>query len=1125
MLAREEKKIPLVCFEVELSQKGLLVSRYYLQIEALRVIVSEIMDCGLPEVELVVEDFQAFYRSLTVIQNENFWDIIDIINKELVGKFSEFGFGNIWDNKQYDQWAVTEEIVLTMESFGDMMLSPFKEEIELVRRQCQGNYPHILEKYLVGNSQRVSAERVKPLFWDGSYHADFSINEKQAKVISAYQNAQLLSVNGPPGTGKTTVLKEIIADNIVKKTKEIVSVWNKDWTLIGNNKQQVYISPLNGMCNYSMMITSTNNKAVDNIGVELLKEVDYFSEAISGNEKGYKGILCAKLGKWENMQEFRNIILTPFIEFLEGASYDEEVAENWMAEFFAVEEDLERYRDFNSGYLSKRTEICEKLKKLNLDEGQMSKDEVEKVLSQLEGNIACIEKKKQESEKIVIDSKETMDQCLQRVFDIADRLDALNGKIKIKEGNLEEIKKKSQFILVGKLLEMLAERKLGTKEVLATEIEQLVKDSKFLVEAKKQNEDMHAKAEKERERQENLIKEYIGYIQREDEKKAALVDWLNLYDNFQHFSQTYAKKLCWDDPEYKFNTCAEITAKRNTLFLLSIQILEMYIKKYAYAIKYNLEKVYSDNWFQVFYRRDYEYDKNYVKYLKAMWETIFLCFPVVTTTLYALDRKKFHLIPEIFDTLLIDEAGQALIHTAVGPLFRFRRAVIVGDVNQLEPIRIVMDNSLINRIDLPVQVKEIIDIEKNSIQNAADSGSEIFDILNRQEVGIVLEEHRRCENAIVQFSNQYVYDKCLKIVKRDEEKEFLGKNFVMIDIRGVKNSANQNTSEAEVCKRIIEMLVQIYGEEYKKKIGIITPYKGQRSLLEKSIPGVDTGTVHIFQGQEKEVIVMSMVVDNTKKNSGTYFVGNKPNILNVAFTRAKKQLILVGNYEACNESGNYLSYAMTSLRQYGRLYSLYEPDIMREKQIEEKYLRQFWKIVSSSEIGNEAYKLILSKYVQNGLIVGAGNHFNFLKEILSCTPNSVKIICPWITHYVVDQSFLQCIQKMKQCHKIVRICFGYHKKGYTLKEVDKIVNCDCFGEKKEDYRKVIESLKNILEKDLRYQPPLHSKILIINDDLMIVTSHNWLSNNGEHKDAKDEIGCLICDRSAIEFVNQRYELK
>ena len=1124
ILANGENKVPLICFEMELLENSFRMQKYHLQIEALRIMIAAILGCEIPEVETVMDDFQGFYQSLTVLQSNDFFDIVNIVNEELKGKFSEYGFESVWTYKNYNHWAITEEIILTMETFGDMLFPPFQDEISTVRCQCEERVPAILEKYLFGNHGRKTAEELNVTFWNGSYTDEFGINEKQAKVVSAYQNAQLLSVNGPPGTGKTTVLKEIIADNIVKKAKELLGVWDKDWQSIGVNNQQVYISPLNGECEYSMIITSINNRVVDNIGVELLKEIEYFSEVINENDKEYKGILCAKLGNVYNMDEFRSGILVPLINYLGTATYDEEKARNYIAEFRAIEEELYKYKDVNSKYLLRREQVCGQLRKLKLFDGQINEKEVIQSLTKINENIFCIQNKKQDSLKTISELKDSMDGYVQRVLNLELKLESINEKLKDNQCKIQEIEKKSEHILVGKILKRLSERKLGTKESISIEVEQLINDKEFLVKVKNQSMGDFEKAENECKRQEEISKECEEDLKENRKKKEALENWIQLKKSFLELSQNYSNDLQWDDSLYKFNVCREIIAGRKSLFLLSLKIMELYIKKYARQIKFNLEKVYPNNWFQPFYRRDFEYDENYVQYIKAMWETIFLCFPVVTTTLHALDRKRFHMIHGIFDTLFIDEAGQALIHTAVGPLVRFRRAVIVGDVYQLEPIRKVRESSILDRIDLPLQIKENIDIEKNSVQNAADSGSEIYDMLNQKEVGIVLEEHRRCENSIIQFSNQYVYDKSLKIVNQDEEKAFLGHNFCMIDIRGVKNNRNENISEVEACEKIVEGLIQIYGNEYKEKIGIITPYKGQERLLRKRIPDIELGTVHVFQGQEKDVIIMSMVVDNSKQNSGTYFVGNKPNCLNVAFTRAKKQLILVGNYEACNESGNYLSLSMKCLRENGRLYSMYEADTMNKEQIEEKYWKQFWNIMSCYKNETLSYQDILKKYVKNGMILGAKKHHEFLEEMLLCFSKSIKIISPWITANVVNQNFLKYIQEIKKQSKTIKICFGHHKADYTLDEIDKIVNKDWSWEQKEKHIRAIEELKKVIEADLQYQPPLHSKILIIDDEFMIITSHNWLSNSGKGKNPKDEVGCLIYDKSAIEFINKRYKM-
>lgn len=1124
ILVSSESKMPIICFEMEIQDGNLRVQSYHLQMEALRIIIAAILGCQISEVDIYMSDFATFYKALTALENVDLFQIVDMIDTELKAKFSEMDFESIWKYKDFNKWAITEEIVLTMESFEEVMFLPFQEEIREVQKQCEEREMPLLKKYLFGNKRRQSEKEIQIGFHDGSYSSDFLINEKQAKVISAYQNAQLLSVNGPPGTGKTTVLKEIISDNIVKKSKELINIWEEAWQSIGAGNQEVYESPFKGTCNYSMMIASINNKAVDNIGKELLEEIEYFSEVVQSRGKGYKGTLCARLGNKDNMQEFKNEILDPFTNFLKDDLYDEEKAKDCIEEFKRIGGELETYKSTNFQYFLLRKEICEQFMELGLFNEKIREEDVESAIKNVKQNIIYIEMKKKESEVERDKEKQLMYEKRQMVFDVDDRLKMLKNELIESSQHLEEIEKKSRYFLIGKIYKWQLEKKYGKKKNIEKTVKEMSVDIEFASSVKQQSKEEYTEAEEKWNKQKEMIQEYEKQLEESEKQKQVLQRWTELKEKFQLVQKLYTGELCWDDSEYKFNVCEEVAKRRNRMFCLSIEITEWYIKKHAKEINHNLQKVYPDNWFQAFYRRDYCYDEKYVQYMKAMWETIFLCFPVVTTTLHALTRKKFPMIPEIFDTLMIDEAGQALIHTAVGPLLRFRRAIIVGDIFQLEPIRTIQSQDSLDKVDLPIQMKECIDIDKNSVQHAADRGSELFDLLNEQEVGIVLEEHRRCENAIIQFSNQYVYDKCLKIIKLDEEKEFLGKNFCMLDIRGMKTRANENKSEVEACVKIVEYLTQIYGIEYKKKIGIITPYRNQVSLLNSRLSDVAIGTVHEFQGQEKEVILMSMVVDNTKRNSGAYFVGNKPNFLNVAFTRAKKQLILVGNYEACNMAGNYLSMAMGCLQKYGRLYSLYEPELMESQTIEERYLEQFWNIMRSSPTEKSKYNTVIRKHFSNGMIAGPQEHYGFFKDILSCRPDSVKIISPWIMATVVNREFLEQIRVMREKNKIVKICFGYNKTKYTIEQIDKIVERDNFGKNKESHKKAIKELREILKDDLKYCPPLHSKILIVDNEFMVIGSHNWLSNRGMHVSAKDEMGCLIHDKSAIEFVNHRYAL-
>lgn len=604
------------------------------------------------------------------------------------------------------------------------------------------------------------------------------------------------------------------------------------------------------------------------------------------------------------------------------------------------------------------------------------------------------------------------------------------------------------------------------------------------------------------------------------EKLAIFEEFQILIANFNSLKEKFLLKCSWSDIEYLFFNDTEFVKMRHELFNLGLRINEAYINKYRKEIIFNLEKVYSGNWFQVFYKREFKYDETYTKCIKIMWETLFLCFPIATTTLHSFDKSRFHMIKGIFDTIMFDESGQALLHTAVAPLYRAKRAIIVGDIFQLEPIR-GNEERFIERYKFDPQTESFIDIERNSVQHGADRGSDIYEELNEQRVGIILNEHRRCESAIVQFSHRYVYDKRLRIINKDEDKEFLGKNLCFIDVRGQKNKNNENPSEVNICERIVDSIIVLYGEEYRSKIGIITPFKNQVKLLEKRISKVDVGTVHSFQGQEKEIIILSTAIDDGKRNNGIDFVGRKQNFLNVAFTRAKKQLIVVGNYEAYKNSNNYLMYAIETIEKCGYVYSIYKTDLTEEKGIHKKHMEQFTDLFKIEKSSTQIYDDLFKDFTTNGLLVEPKNHYNFLLNVIKKSNKSVHIVSPWITKAVVNDELIELIkQKVKNDNKFL-ICFGYKKTKYTLENIEKIVEADNFGDKV-GIRESIKKLKETLKENLKYSPPIHTKALIIDDEFMLIGSHNWLSNSGSRKNAKDEISCVLVDKEMIEYVKNRY---
>ncbi len=1129
ILAQGRRKVPLVTFECKIESDKYVIDNYKVQQEAFRVIIASILNCGIREVHGVLGDeFYELLNSLSSIKNPDIFEAIKIIDEDIKGKFANDGFTSIWDIKNYEYWAVTEELAITIEAFEELQQPIFREELRHLKELTKGlKVPNLIQKYLYSNEKSVSIDSVDNSFHYGSYDSGFSVNEKQWKVISAYNSNDLISVSGPPGTGKTTILKEIIADNFVRKVKDLISVWDKPWEEFGQGNQKLFCSPFNGECNKSMVLTSTNNDAVDNIGLELLREVEYFSDIAENNlsrqyeNETLKGVFCARLGKKDNMDSFNLGALKPLIELLKNSTaYDEQLSLQLIESFKQVWESITSAETEIKDYLNNRTNTLNQLMHNNLITGeitigsvQAAKNEIQSSYENLTGLIKDNEENLAVCKNALNDANKSLSEALNNIKQSKTELDRIKAVI-------DQINKYRRIPLIGELIIRITkvEKKNGIQSELEGQLEEKDREIRHYNSVK---ENMFQEYE-EKSKKAEIIKSELAE-QREDckrieEKFIIFEEFQWLIRSFDLIKEKHLLSCNWNVDEYLLFNDIEFTKKRNQLFNLGLKINEAYINKNKKEIAFNLEKVYSDKWFQVFFRRNFKYDETYTKYIKVVWETLFLCFPIVTTTLHSFDKNKFHMIEGIFDTIMFDESGQALLHTAVAPLFRARKAIIVGDIFQLEPIR-GNEERLVERYEFEPQTESFIDIERNSVQHGADRGSDVYEVLNDKKVGIILDEHRRCEKAIAEFSNKYVYENRLKIVKGDESKEFFERNLCFVDIRGTKNKNNENPSEVNICENIVNLYIEQYGEQYRSKIGIITPFKNQAKILSSYIPKIDIGTVHSFQGQEKEIIILSTAIDDTQRNSGIEFVGRKPNFLNVAFTRAKKQLIVIGNYEAYKNSNNYLMHALETIEKYGYIYSLYKTELTED--IDKKYIGQFLELFKVGKSSAQRYDELFKEYTVNGLMVTPKNHYDFLLNVIRKSNKSIYIVSPWIAKAVVNDEMIELVRQKIDNNNQFCICFGFNKTKYTLDQVEKIVEVDNFGDRA-GHLDAINKLKDAIKENLKYSPPIHTKALIIDEEFMLIGSHNWLSNSGGRRNAKDEISCVIIDKEMIEYVKRRY---
>jgi len=272
---------------------------------------------------------------------------------------------------------------------------------------------------------------------------------------------------------------------------------------------------------------------------------------------------------------------------------------------------------------------------------------------------------------------------------------------------------------------------------------------------------------------------------------------------------------------------------------------------------------------------------------------------IMGSTLIKSNMPPLHL--ERFDTVLIDECSQASITLALLGMIKARKWVLVGDHKQLLPVfKSIRDKRLVEKLSAFCLMRKFY---------------------GKGEVW--LRKHYRSNSRIINFSCRYVYNGMISPVKECDgikleirnyprEMEFLNPDIpaVFLDVRGedfVEGRSRANRAEVEAVVRIARTLKRLGIRS--ERMGIITPYKAQRNRIAEELKDekLEVNTVDSFQGREKDVIIFSIT------STGNMDFVSDENRLNVAFTRARKKLIVVGNAESMEKmSGgllyNYLMY-------------------------------------------------------------------------------------------------------------------------------------------------------------------------------------------------------------------------
>ena len=234
-----------------------------------------------------------------------------------------------------------------------------------------------------------------------------------------------------------------------------------------------------------------------------------------------------------------------------------------------------------------------------------------------------------------------------------------------------------------------------------------------------------------------------------------------------------------------------------------------------------------------------------------------------------------------FDIAIIDEAAQATIPSILIPISKAERFVLAGDHKQLAPTICSKNYEL--KISLFEKLCNMFPQQKQ-----------------------ILKIQYRMDNMLMEFPNREFYNNeliCGTSTKNTTSTIFNsnfenGNSMIFIDTSLAKNNSEStlnysnsyiNQLEANIVKNIVNDCIN--SDLNTNDIGVITNYSDQVKLI-KSMIDIEVETVDGFQGREKDIIIISNVRSNT---SGEIGFLDEPRRLNVALTRAKKKLIIIGN--------------------------------------------------------------------------------------------------------------------------------------------------------------------------------------------------------------------------------------
>lgn len=755
-------------------------------------------------------------------------------------------------------------------------------------------------------------------------------------------SAGLMGVNGPPGTGKTTMLRDILAGNVVERARRLASLNHAHdaftetvhiWKTGGKHPAKVpQLRP--EFTGFEMVVASANNAAVENVTIEIpgakaidkrwRENADYFRDiadrvlgsdggktSTSDPDTGAWGMVAARLGKKSNRSRFRNAFWFDDNDSKHGTSS----SARGLGMEKTLRQQIERQDKDHWAKARHRFRQAERAVERLVAERQAAQNRLQRIpalhsrinsingdINKLRGAIAATEsawkkahQKRHNAQRILDRVSEDLDRQLALKPGILEVMFTWGRALRTWRGETNSIAQSRDVAQEG--LDHASFRVHETQQELTrlAEVERSTWSS--LESARNALSDLRAACARDAVRYGEAYPgdDWVG------ERRELRAPWLD----------------------------AKLDTARSELFLAALQLHQDFLVAGGYKLLDGLRSA-----VEVVGGKQpagLEAEK-----LQAAWQLFFMAVPMVSTTFASASRMLGTLGKEAIGWLFIDEAGQAAPQYAVGAIWRARRVIAVGDPLQLQPV-VTMPAKAQRDIAATFGVSEKWIPPEASVQTLADRVAEQGTFLRQGDTSVwvsaPLRVHRRCDEPMFSICNEIAYGGIMvngvhrrlsenSNSEEDDKKEkelFDSPNGPLIepsywaDEPANTPGTHLQQSQIERLKRALEYF-QKMGVDPSKVIAI-SPFRAvadQLAQLKNSYPGLRAGTIHTAQGQEAPVVIF--VLGGDPKSSGARaWASSTVNLVNVAVSRAQRRLYVIGDREAWS-AHNYFRELSASLR-------------------------------------------------------------------------------------------------------------------------------------------------------------------------------------------------------------------